>query len=164
MKDRFFVYYGNPCMTRLSDPGLQRFEDAQNVGPTPCPLYENRKECSPPDFSCVQLAGAAMARYVLQFYSEATDDTLAMERDQFRQRAPLPPDQVKAYVLLEDTGTRYISDPDEVVKKVWEYARAVLDLKPGERIFRSPEENWAPPVGLESLEPLPAAPSAGASA
>ncbi len=152
MKDKHFIYYGNPCIMRLTDHALQTFEDAQAAGPSPCPLYSQREECSPPDFACVQLSGAAMARYVLQFYSEATDDTLAIEREEFRKRAPLPPQQVKAYVDVDDNGVRYLSDPEEVVKRVWEYARAVLDLKPGERVFRSPEELWAPPAGIESLE------------
>jgi len=89
-----------------------------------------------------------MARYVIQFYSEATEETLAMEREQFRRRAPLPPKQVEAYIDTPEFDYRHITDPDLVVQRVWEYARAVLDLKPGERIFRSPEETWEPPLSL----------------
>ena len=79
MKDKCFIYYGNPCVTCLTDPALQTFEDAQARGPTPCRYYPDRRECSPPNFGCIQLAGAAMARYVIQFYSEVTEETLAME-------------------------------------------------------------------------------------
>jgi hypothetical protein len=150
MKDRFFIYYGNPCVTRLADPAIQAFDDAREQGPTPCRFYPDRRECSSPDFACVHLAGAAMARYVVQFYSEATEETLAMEREQFRGRAPMPPDKVKAYVEPEGDDCRHITDPEEAVQHVWEYARLVLDLKPGERIFRSSEDQWAPPQEAES--------------
>lgn len=145
MKDKCFIYYGNPCVTYLADPALQTLEDAQTYGPTTCRYYPDRQECSPPDFGCIQLAGATMARYVVQFYSEATEETLAMEREEFRKRAPLPPNKVKAYIDTERDFQR-ITDPELVVQRVWEYARAVLDIKPGERVFRSPEETWTAPL------------------
>jgi hypothetical protein len=106
------------------------------------------------------VAGAAMARYVIQFYSEATEETLAMEREEFRRRAPLPPEQVEAYVDTSERGYQRIADPELVVQRVWEYARAVLDLKPGERVFRSAEEAWTPPLNAQS-QGAPPAPRVG---
>ena len=161
MKDKCFIYYGNPCVICLADPAVQSFEDAEKGGGKHCQFYPERRECSPPSFGCVHLAGAAMARYVIQFYSEATEDTLAMEREEFRRRAPLPPGQVEAYIDPAEQGQR-ITDPEQVVRRVWEYARAVLDLKPGERVFRSAEETWTPPLGEPGAPPLgePGAPSA----
>lgn len=152
MKDRFVIHNGSPCVIRLADATIQAFEDAQASGLRACPFYPERRDCSPPDVACVHLAGAAMARYVLQFYSEASDETLAMEREEFRQRAPLPPDKVEVYVEPQDHELQRITDPEQVVQHVWEYARAVLDLKPGERISRSAEKQWAPAQKAESEE------------
>lgn len=149
MKDKCFIYYGNPCTICLADPAIQSFEDVESRGRKPCQFYPERQECSPPRFGCVQVAGVAMARYVIQFYSEATEETLAMECEEFRRRAPLPPGQVEAYVDTPEHGYRRITDPELVVQRVWEYARAVLDLKPGERVFRSTEETWEPPLSAE---------------
>jgi hypothetical protein len=149
MKDRSFIYYANPCTICMSDPAIQNFGDIERHGRSPCRYYPDRKGCAPPQFGCVQLAGVAMARYVLQFYSEATEDTLAMERDEFKKRAPLPPKDVEAYIDSPDGGYRHIADPDLVVERVWQYARAVLDLKPGERIFRGTEESWEPPLSVQ---------------
>ena len=157
MKDKCFIYYGNPCVICLADPAVQSFEDAEKGGGRSCQFYPERRECSPPSFGCVQLAGAAMARYVIQFYSEATEDTLAMEREEFRRRAPLPPGQVEAYIDPSEQGYQRITDPEQVVRRVWEYARAVLDLKPGERIFRSAEETWTPPLGEQGAPSAPRA-------
>ncbi len=149
MKDRSFIYYANPCTICMSDPAVQNFGDVEKHGRTPCRYYPDRKGCAPPNFGCVQLAGVAMARYVLQFYSEATEQTLAMEREEFRKRAPLPPKGVEAYIDTPDEGYGQITDPDVVVDHVWQYARAVLDLKPGERIFRGTEESWEPPLSVQ---------------
>jgi len=150
VKDKCFIYYGNPCVICLADPAIQSFEDAEKRGARPCQFYPERRDCSAPAFGCIQVAGAAMARYVIQFYSEATDDTLAMEREEFRRRAPLPPEQVQAYIDGSEHGYERITDPELVVQRVWEYARAVLDLKPGERVFRSAEETWTPPLSAQS--------------
>jgi hypothetical protein len=152
MKDKCFIYYGNPCVICLADPAIQTFEDAEKRAGRPCDFYPERHECSPPSFGCVALAGAAMARYVIQFYSEATEETLAMERDEFRRRAPLPPEQVQAYIDISERGHERITDPELVVQRVWEYARSVLDLKPGERVFRSAEETWEPPLSAQLEE------------
>ncbi len=152
MKDKCFIYYGNPCVICLADPAIQTFDDAEKRAGGPCEFYPSRRECSPPSFGCVALAGAAMARYVIQFYSEATDETLAMERDEFRRRAPLPPESVEAYIDTSERGHERIADPELVVQRVWEYARSVLDLKPGERVFRSSEETWTPPLSAQLEE------------
>jgi len=152
MKDKCFIFYANPCITCITDPAIQSFEDAQARKATPCRYYPDRRGCSPPDYGCIQRAGASMARYVLQFYSETTEATLEMEREEFRKRAPLPPDKVKAYVDTPENGYRQITDPETVVQRVWEYACAALDLKPGERMFRSPEETWEPPLSIEMGE------------
>jgi hypothetical protein len=149
MKDKCFIYYGNPCIICLADAAFQSFEDVEKRGRKPCRFYPERRECSPPSFGCVQVAGAAMARYVIQFYSEATEETLAMEREEFRRRAPLPPAQVEAYIDTPERNYERITDPELVVQRVCEYAQAVLDLKPGERVFRSTEETWTPPLSAE---------------
>jgi hypothetical protein len=166
MKDKAFIFYGNPCTICMADPEVQSFEDAKSHGWAACPFYRQGRGCSSSSsYGCVQLAGVKMARYVLQFYSEASEETLAMEMDQFRRRAPLPPNQVEAYIDTPDHNYRRITDPDLVVQRIWEYAQAVLDIKPGERVFRATEEEWTPPLAVEAeptaagderMEPPPA--------
>jgi hypothetical protein len=165
MKDKAFIFYGNPCTICLADPQVQSFDDAKKSGWTPCPFYREGRGCTSSSYGCVQLAGVKMARYVLQFYSEASEEALALERDQFQRRAPLPPKRVEAYIDTPEYNYRRITDPDLVVQRVWEYARSVLDLQPGERVFRASEEDWAPPVAVgaespaasdESMKPPPA--------
>lgn len=157
MKDKAFIFYGNPCTICLADPEVQDFEDAKRLGRTPCPFYREGRGCSSSSCGCVQLAGVKMARYVLQFYSEASEEALAMEREQFRHRAPLPPKRVEAYIDTPEYNYRRITDPDLVVQRVWEYARSVLDIKPGERLFRATvEEDWAPPLAVEVEAPAAA--------
>ena len=153
MKDKAFIFYGNPCTICLADREVQNFEDAKKRGWTPCPFYREGRGCSSSSYGCVQVAGIKMARYVLQFYSEASEEALAMEKDQFRRRAPLPPKRVETYIDTPEYNYRRITDPDLVVQRVWEYARAVLDLKPGERIFRASEEEWTAPVAIEAEAP-----------
>jgi hypothetical protein len=131
----------------MANPAIQSFHDLPVGGQTPCFHYANRLECPNPRFGCVQIAGAKMARYVIEFYTEANERTLAMEKEKFRQRAPLPPDQVEAYIDTPERNFQQITDPEAITQHVWEYARAVLDLKPGERIFRSSEENYDLPLG-----------------
>lgn len=154
MKEKCLIFYGNPCLIPLGDPAIQTFEEAQKGGPKPCRFYYQRSACSPPHRGCVQLSGLKMARYVLQFYSEATEQTLAMEKEQFRARAPLPLLQVEGYIDTPEYGHRLIADPELVVQRVWEFARAVLALKPGERIFRSPEETWTAPLPVAEEIPV----------
>lgn len=144
MKDKCFIYYGNPCTACLTAPDVRSFEEAQRHGPRPCPLLEEREKCSPPRFGCVAVAGARMARCVLQFYTQASEGTLALDRDFFRRRGPLPPKDVEAYIDTAEYGYRRITDPNAVVQRVWEYARAVLDLKSGEQVPRAPGR-FAPP-------------------
>lgn len=152
MKDRFVITHGSPCVIRVGDPAVQSFEDGQVSGLRACPFYPERRDCSPPDAACVHLAGAAMARYVLQFYDEASEETLATELEEFRQRAPMPPDTVKAYVEPQDHELLRIEEPDQVVQHVGDYARAVLNLKPGERVSRSAEKRWAAAQQAEPAE------------
>jgi hypothetical protein len=92
------------------------------------------------------VAGLKVARYVLLFYYEASERTLELEVTKFQEQAPLPPEQVEAYVDTPEYGHRRITDPQLVVQRVLEFAGAVLDLKPGERIFRSSEEALPPPL------------------
>ena len=140
MKQRLLIFLGNPCTTRLDDPTIQTVSDAQARGPAPCRYDSDRIRCSPPRFGCVQVAGLKVAQYVLEFYSEATEKTLAMEVEEFRRRAPLPPERLEAYIDTPDYDYRHITDPELVVQRVTDYARKVLDLKPGELILRSPED------------------------
>jgi hypothetical protein len=149
----------------MADPEIENFEDAKKSGWSACPFYRPGSGCSASSSGCIQLAGVKMARYVLQFYSEASEETLAMEMEQFRRRAPLPPNQVEAYIDTPEHNYRRISDPDQILQHIADYARAVLDIKPGERVFRATvEEDWTPPLeveaeataaGDESMEPPP---------
>lgn len=152
MKDKALIYQGDPCTMCLDDPGVQTLEDIQTRGARYCRYYSHPEECSPPSYGCIQVAGLKMARYVLLFYAEASEKTLALEASQFAERAPLPADQVEAYVDTPEHDYRRITDPDLVVQRVREYAQAVLDLKPGERIFRSLEEP-VPPKGRPVPKP-----------
>jgi hypothetical protein len=138
MKDKCFVYYASPCSVCLADPEVRTFEDAQRRGPKPCPFLEKQEKCSPPRFGCVAVAGARMARSVLQFYTEASEANLALDREFFRRRGPLPPKDVEAYIDTAEHGYRLITDPELVVERVGEYARAVLGLEEGERVPRVP--------------------------
>lgn len=140
MKERLLIFRADPCTMRLDDPTIQTVSDARARGPTPCRYDLDRTRCSPPRFGCVQVAGLKVAQYVLEFYSEATERTLAMEVGEFRRRAPLPPESLEAYVDTSDYNYRHITDPELVVERVADYARKVLDLKPGELILRSPED------------------------
>jgi hypothetical protein len=156
MKDKCFIFYGNPGSSALSDPEIQSFEDAKGHAVVECSYAANPVKCSPPCFACVRVAGARMARAVIQFQPEASEPTLALERDRFRRRGALPPKDVMAYVD-PDRGFRRIADPQEVVQRVWEHARAVLDLKPGERVPCStgqytPPPSDVPPVLLRHSE------------
>ena len=79
MKDKWFIYYGNPCTSYLTDSEIQGFEDATLALLSPwrqavveCPLASDPAKCSPPRFGCVRVAGARMARAVIQFYTEAS--------------------------------------------------------------------------------------------
>ncbi len=141
MKEKLLIFQGDPCSMRLDDPSIQTVSDAQARGQRQCRFQQDHTRCSPPRFGCIQAAGLNVARFVLQFYSEATEETLAMEVEEFRRKGPLPPKQVEAYVDTPDYGYRHITDPEVVVQRVADYARMVLDLKPGERVFRSPEEH-----------------------
>lgn len=138
MKDKCFIYYGNPCTACLTDSEVRTFEDAQRHGPRSCPFLGEREKCSPPRFGCVAVAGARMARCVLQFYTQASEETLALDREFFRRRGPLPPKDVEAYIDTAEHGYRRITDPELVVERVWEFARAALDLKEEERVLRAP--------------------------
>lgn len=144
MKDKCFILHGNPGSSALSDPKIQSFGDAKRHPVIECPYVAVPARCSPPCFACVRVAGARMARAVIRFQPEASEATLALERDRFRRRGVLPPEDVMAYVDPE-RGFRRITDPEQVVQRVWEHARAVLDLKPGERVPHS-ASRCAPPV------------------
>jgi Mg2+/Co2+ transporter CorC len=51
------------------------------------------------------VAGLKVARDVLKFYSEATEQTLLMEVEEFRRKAPLPPDSAIACIDTPDRKT-----------------------------------------------------------
>jgi len=140
MKEKLLIYQGDPCDIPLDDPAVQTVTDAQDKGQKRCKFYFARELCSPPRFICVRMAGLKLAQHVLKFYSEATEETLAMEIEEFRKGGPMPPKWVEAYIDTPEFSSRQITDPELVVQRVADYARKVLDLKPGEKIFRSPEE------------------------
>jgi hypothetical protein len=145
MKDKCFIYYGNPCSACLSDPQVESFEDAMRQGVVECPFAADRAQCSPPRFACVRVAGARMARAVIQFYTEASEETLTLDREFFRRRGPLPGQGVEAYVDPE-RGFQRITDPGQAVQRVWEHAHAVLGLQSGEHV-RHQVGHYAPPAG-----------------
>ena len=145
MKDKCFIYYGNPCSNCLSDPEVRSFEDAMRQAVVECPYAADRAQCCPPRFACIRVAGARMARAVIQFYTEASEETLALDREFLRRRGPLPGQEVEAYVDPE-RGFQRITDPEQVVQRVWEHARAVLGLQPGEHV-RHQVGHYAAPAG-----------------
>ena len=145
MKDKCFVYYGNPCSNCLSDPEVRSFEDAMRQAAVECPYAADRAQCSPPRLACIRVAGARMARAVIQFYTEASEETLALDREFFRRRGPLPGQGLEAYVDPE-RGFQRITDPEQVVERVREHARAVLGLQPGEHV-RHQVGHYAAPAG-----------------
>jgi hypothetical protein len=147
MKDKRFIFYGDPCTMALTNPAIQSFGDLRAGEKTECSHHTQRSECTNPRFGCIQVAGSKMARYVIEFYTEATEQTLALEKDEFRRWAPLPPDKMEAYIDVPERNFQHITDPETITQRVWEYARAVLDLKLGERIFHSPEEDFDTPSG-----------------
>ena len=146
MKEKLLIYQGDPCLMCLDDPAIQTVSDSRAHGQTRCKFFSDRKTCSPPRFGCIMLAGLRVARSVLQFYKEATEQNLAIEIEQFFRKGSLPPEQVEAYVDTPDYGNRYVTDPGVVVQRVADYARKVLDLKPGERVPRSTKD----PLNLNS--------------
>ena len=157
MKDKCFILYGNPETSALSDPEIQSFDDVKRHTVIECPYLATPSQCSPPCFACVRVAGAKMAWKVIQFQPEASEETLALERDSFRRRGALPPEDVMAYVDPE-RGFERITDPEKVVQRVWEHARAVLDLRRGERVPHSagrytPPDSDVPPALLRHAEP-----------
>jgi len=148
MKEKLLIYQGDPCLMCLDDPSIQTVTDARAHGQIRCKYFSDRKSCSPPRFGCIKLAGLRVARSVLQFFDEATEQNLAIEIEQFFRKGPLPPEQVEGYVDTPDYGNRYVTDPGVVFQRVADYARKVLDLKPGERVARCTDDplNLKPPT------------------
>ena len=130
----------------LDDPSIQTVSDSRAHRQIRCKYFSDRKSCSPPRFDCIKLAGLRVVRSVLQFYDEATEQNLGLEIEQFFHKGPLPPEQLEAYVDTPDYGCRHITDPGLVAPRVADYARKVLDLKPGERVPRSTKD----PLNLNS--------------
>ncbi len=147
MKEKLLIYQADPCLMSLEDPAIQTVSDAQ--GQTRCRYYAERQLCSPPRFDCVKVAGLRVARRVLECHGESTEQTLALEIEHLDRTTPLPPEQLEAYVDTSEFGCRYITDPGLVLQRVADYARKVLDLKPGERIFRSTKNPLHPDSPLE---------------
>jgi hypothetical protein len=85
------------------------------------------------------------------------DKQLIFYREPSKTR--LPPDRVEGYVDTE-AAFRWVTNPEVVVERARKYARAVLDLRPGERIFRSPQEHVPAPEGSEQKEERPWRPRA----
>ncbi len=140
MKEKLLIYQGDPCNMALDEPAVQTVKDAQARGQKRCKYYYERELCSPPRFVCVRMAGLKVAQHVLSFYSEVTEETLAMEIEEFRKGAPMPPRWVEAYIDTPEYSSQKITDPELVVQRVADYARKVLDIKPGEKTFRSSED------------------------
>ena len=140
MKEKLLIYQGDPCNMALDEPVVQTVTDAQARGQERCKYYYERELCSPPRFICVRMAGLKLAQHFLKFHSEATEETLAMEIEEFRKGGPMPPKGIEAYIDTPEYESRKITDRELVVQRVADYARKVLDLKPGEKILRSPED------------------------
>lgn len=146
MKEKLLIYQGDPCLMCLDDPSIQTVSDSRAHGHIRCKYFSDRKSCSPPRFGCIKLAGLRVARSVLDFYDAATEKNLGLEIEQFFHKGPLPPEQMEAYVDTPDYGCQHITDPGLVAQRVADYARKVLDLKPGERVPRSTKD----PLNLNS--------------
>ncbi len=140
MKEKLLIYQGDPCNMCLDDPAIQTVVQAQARGQERCKYYFERELCSPPRFICVRVAGLKLAQQVLGFYREASEETLAMEIEEFRKNGPMPPETVEAYIDTPEYDSRKLTDPDIVLQRVADYARKVLDLKPGQRIRRSSQD------------------------
>ncbi len=149
MKEKLLIYQADPCLMFLEDPAIQTVSDAQGQGQTRCRYYVERQLCSPPRFDCVKVAGLRVVRRVLECHGESTEQTLVLEIEHFGRTAPMPPEPLEAYVDTSEFGCRYITDPGLVLQRVADYARKVLDLKPGERIFRSTKNPLHPDSQLE---------------
>ncbi len=145
MRDKCLIYYGNPCSSCFSDPEIQNFEDAKRRPVVECAYAGHPTWCSLPRFGCVRVAGAGMARRAMQIYAEVSERTLALDRGFFRLRGALPPAVVEAYIDPE-RGFERITEPEQVAQRVWERARSVLDLRPGE-CLRPQVGPFAPPPG-----------------
>lgn len=135
MKEKFLIFYANPCTSALSDPDIQTFEDTQQRDVVACPFAVGAARCLPPRFECVQMEGVRMARAVVHCRAEVSERSLLLQRDLFRRQGRLPGMGVEAYVDPE-RGFELLTEPEDVVQRVSEHARAVLNLKPGERIRR----------------------------
>ena len=144
MKEKLLIFQADPCLMEIENPAVQTVTDARARGQNRCPFFPDREGCSPPRFECVKVAGLKLARRVLECHPEATEETLAMEIERFGKTGPLPPDQVEAYVDPSDSTPRYITDPGLVLQRVADFARKVLDLKPGERILQEAQNPLRP--------------------
>lgn len=142
MKEKKLIKDKEPCVTPMDDPDIQTVADAEARGQVPCRFYSNRELCK--QFGCVQKAGHQVAKYVLQFYAEASEENLEAELAEFRRVAPMPPDDVEAYLDTPDKDYRRLTDADAIFERVAFFARQVLDLTPGERPLRSPEDDVPP--------------------
>jgi len=140
MKEKLLIYQGDPCLMDLDDPSIQTVTDVRGRGQIRCKYLSDRKLCSPPRFGCIKKAGLRVARRVLDFYNEANERNLTIEIEQFFRKGSLPPEEIEAYVDTSDYGNRYVQDPGVVVQRVADYARKVLDLKPGERVPRNTKD------------------------
>lgn len=133
MKDKKVIYHGKPCEAPLASPAIRTWDNLVAGKAAPCQLHGKEGECSPPRYGCVQMAGVKVARYVIEFYEQASEETLDSEIDQFRRYAPLPPNGAEAYVDVGNGIPRRLTDAETIVARVREYARTLLDLQPGNR-------------------------------
>ena len=138
MKDKMVIYHGSPCEAPLASPAIRTWDDLVGSKAMPCQLHGKEWECSPPRYACVQMAGVKVARYVIEFYEKASEETLELEIDQFRRYAPLPPNGGEAYVDVAGGAPQRLTDAEVIVSRVREYARSLLDLQPGVRTLRGP--------------------------
>lgn len=140
MKEKLLIYQGDPCDMCLDDPAIQTVKQAQARGQERCKFYFERELCSPPRFICVRKAGLRVAQNVLRCHKRASEKSLAKEIEEFRRGGPLPPKDIEAYIDTPEYGSRRITDPELIVQRVSDYARKVLDLKPGEIIARGAKD------------------------
>lgn len=133
MKDKRVIYHGSPCVVPLTSRTIRTWDDLVGAKAVPCQFHGKQAECSPPRFGCVQMAGVKVARYVVEFYSEPSEEALELEMKEFRRYAPLPPDRAEAYV--DGRGAEYLrlTDPEEIVARVRDCARTLLNLEGGKR-------------------------------
>ena len=150
MKDKCFIYYGNPCVICLADPAVQSFEDAEKRGGGPCEFYPDRRECSPPSFGCVPWPAPLWRATSFSSTVRPRKTRWPWSATSSAAGRPFRRNRCEAYIDTSEQGTSgsptrswWCSGCGSTPARCW-------TCKPGERVFRSAEETWTPPLSAQS--------------